>query len=266
MSIIEDADLKTLSSLGLTERQAKVYLALLRIGTSKAEAISEVSQIHRQEIYRVAIQLQELGLVEINVNKPTMFSAIPIDQALDILVQCKKKELRATLTKTKKLAKKFNRSDLSSVISEKPFFTIVSGSECHRRLYRALDGIKENVKIITCIKRFRQSFSVDEEVWTNALEAGVRLRIITEKSRNEPLPKWVTKALVNYSNFELKMVSAGVVSSSMVIHDNTNICMCIDPACHWSSSSQLWSNSKSLISLGQKYFDFMWAHSEKALF
>jgi sugar-specific transcriptional regulator TrmB len=42
MEIITE-DIETLTWLGLTERQARVYLALLQIGSSGAEAISRFS-------------------------------------------------------------------------------------------------------------------------------------------------------------------------------------------------------------------------------
>ncbi|PVX26841.1 MAG: hypothetical protein CW716_05175, partial [Candidatus Bathyarchaeum sp.] len=64
---IREEDIETLTWLGLTERQAKVYLALLQIGSSSAEAISKLSTVHRQEVYRLVARLQEMGLVETNI-------------------------------------------------------------------------------------------------------------------------------------------------------------------------------------------------------
>jgi uncharacterized protein (DUF1778 family) len=51
--VIEQQDVETLTWLGLTERQAKVFLALLQTGSANAEEISKLSTVHRQEVYRV---------------------------------------------------------------------------------------------------------------------------------------------------------------------------------------------------------------------
>jgi HTH-type transcriptional regulator, sugar sensing transcriptional regulator len=94
--LITDEDVKTLAFLGLTERQAKIYLALLQNGRSNAETISKLSMVHRQEIYKIAGYLQKIGLVEVEVNSPTLFSAVSPDEALNELFGKKVKQLNDT--------------------------------------------------------------------------------------------------------------------------------------------------------------------------
>lgn len=108
-----EEDIETLTWLGLTERQAKVYLALLQMGASGAEAISKLSAVHRQEVYRVAARLQELGLVETNLTSPTHFSAIPVEEALEVMVNQKNKEFDEVRLRTKHIIKKYTQSDFA---------------------------------------------------------------------------------------------------------------------------------------------------------
>ncbi|MFB3888399.1 MAG: helix-turn-helix domain-containing protein [Candidatus Bathyarchaeia archaeon] len=49
--------------LGLTMNQARVYLALARLGLTTAKRLSKDAQISRQDVYRVMSELQEIGLL-----------------------------------------------------------------------------------------------------------------------------------------------------------------------------------------------------------
>jgi len=89
----------TLTRLGLTSNQAKVYLALFRSGLSNAKGISENSGVARSDVYRVMAALEKLGLVEKIISQPCKFRAISIHDAFDILMERRKKvtsELQAT--------------------------------------------------------------------------------------------------------------------------------------------------------------------------
>jgi len=82
-------DVGVLVDLGLSTRQARVYLALLKIGEAKAKAIADFSLVNRQEIYRVLESLQQIGLVQRNVCMPTTFSPTPIVDTIRMLLKQK---------------------------------------------------------------------------------------------------------------------------------------------------------------------------------
>jgi HTH-type transcriptional regulator, sugar sensing transcriptional regulator len=59
---VEDRLVSTLSDLGLTNYEAKVYLALTRRGSSTAAETARVAGIPRQRIYDVLSSLVTRGL------------------------------------------------------------------------------------------------------------------------------------------------------------------------------------------------------------
>ncbi|MEM4733518.1 MAG: helix-turn-helix domain-containing protein, partial [Candidatus Bathyarchaeia archaeon] len=75
-------DVQTITKLGLTTSQVKVYLSLLQQKKATAKTISNFSKIARQEVYRVLSDLYEKGLVEKIIAKPTEFKAVPIEDCL----------------------------------------------------------------------------------------------------------------------------------------------------------------------------------------
>ena len=54
---------KILTEIGLNEKQAKVYLAVLELGGSKVTEIAALSKVHRVTVYDILKSLMEKGLV-----------------------------------------------------------------------------------------------------------------------------------------------------------------------------------------------------------
>jgi sugar-specific transcriptional regulator TrmB len=67
---------KSLEKIGLTKNETKVYLALLKIGTSKVGEILKESKLNSGKIYEVINSLEQKGLVsESTINNVKHFTA-----------------------------------------------------------------------------------------------------------------------------------------------------------------------------------------------
>ena len=80
-----------LSERGLSAKEAKIYLHLAKNGPQKAIEISKNLKIHKVEVYRFLKYLENKTLVEPALERPTRFSALPFEQALDSLIAERKK-------------------------------------------------------------------------------------------------------------------------------------------------------------------------------
>lgn len=76
-----------LRSYGLTEYQARVYLALLDLGTSEASAVPAASRVPRTRVYATMRQLHDKGLVQILPEKPLRYKAVPLAAYLKSLAE-----------------------------------------------------------------------------------------------------------------------------------------------------------------------------------
>jgi len=94
---------QTLMGLGLTLLQAKTYLTLAKLGVADVKTISKVTNVARQDGYRVTPKLQKLGLAEKIISTPTLYKAIPLKMGLSILLQQKVEENTELQEKTKAL-------------------------------------------------------------------------------------------------------------------------------------------------------------------
>jgi sugar-specific transcriptional regulator TrmB len=68
---------------GLSEHQAKVYLALLDFPALAAGSLAKAAQIPRNRLYEILEELQSMGLVEIILEENRKYRATPIGVFLD---------------------------------------------------------------------------------------------------------------------------------------------------------------------------------------
>jgi sugar-specific transcriptional regulator TrmB len=94
---------KTLAGLGLTEIDAEIYAFLAKEGSQKGRDIAGVLNLYKQQLYRSLKRLQKKGIVTATVGHPAHFSAMPLDKALDILIEAKKEQALALQTSRKEL-------------------------------------------------------------------------------------------------------------------------------------------------------------------
>ncbi len=90
LSTIEE----TLSRYGLLKNEIKVYLYLARVGEKKAGEIAEGISLHRTETYRILRDLEKKGILFSVFEKPLKFTAVPLDKAIDILVDAQKMKIK----------------------------------------------------------------------------------------------------------------------------------------------------------------------------
>jgi len=90
LSTIEE----TLARFGLLKNEIKVYLYLARAGEKKAGEIAEAIALHRTETYRILRDLEKKGILFSVFEKPLKFTAVPLDKAIDLLVDAQKMKIR----------------------------------------------------------------------------------------------------------------------------------------------------------------------------
>lgn len=90
LTIIED----TLSRFGLIRNEIRVYLYLARAGERKASEIAEAISLHRTETYRILRDLEKKGLVYSAFEKPLKFTAVPLEKAIDLLLDAQKMKIK----------------------------------------------------------------------------------------------------------------------------------------------------------------------------
>ena len=84
----------TLARFGLLKNEIRVYMFLARAGEKKAGEIAEAISLHRTETYRILRDLEKKGIVFSIFEKPLKFTAVPLDKAIDLLVDAQKIKIK----------------------------------------------------------------------------------------------------------------------------------------------------------------------------
>jgi sugar-specific transcriptional regulator TrmB len=85
---------EVLSRFGLLKNEIHVYLFLARVGKKKAGEIAEAISLHRTETYRILRDLEKKGIVFSVFEKPLKFTAVPLDNAIDLLIDAQKMKIQ----------------------------------------------------------------------------------------------------------------------------------------------------------------------------
>ncbi|WP_435182023.1 TrmB family transcriptional regulator [Halorussus sp. AFM4] len=81
----EEVAANALEQLGLTEYEARCFVALTRIPHGTAKEVAKVADVPRSRVYETMDRLQDRGLVEVQQGEPRTFQAVSIDTAVRIL-------------------------------------------------------------------------------------------------------------------------------------------------------------------------------------
>ncbi|RQH00804.1 TrmB family transcriptional regulator [Natrarchaeobius oligotrophus] len=82
MSKTEEA-VRALSELGLTEYEARCFVALTRISRGTARDVSEVADVPRSRVYDTIERLDRKGLVNVQQSDPREYQAVSVEKACE---------------------------------------------------------------------------------------------------------------------------------------------------------------------------------------
>ena len=255
---VHEEDVQTLTLLGLTALQAKVYLELLRLKKATGKTLSQHSKVARQETYRLLAELQGKGLVEKIICVPTEFRPVPIEDCLNILIEHKKSEIAESQKKAHELIKNLKRNNSRTLQEEEPHFVLIPQEGSYlRKLKKEFENCQKSIETITTLKRFRSITSIFNEEIKKALKRGVKMRMITEKPEDEsPLPEMI-EALMQNPLYRVRYLP-NPPRAPLLIIDKKEVTIVTSHSSELDESPTLWSNSPSLVAVFSGYFETAW--------
>jgi sugar-specific transcriptional regulator TrmB len=255
-----EQDIETLVTIGLTHTQATVYLTLASCGKAKAKTIWENSGVARQDIYRILTELQRKGLIEKGICEPAEFRAIPIQDALSILLKQKEHEYREIEEKTKGLLNRFRTHYLEKTAAKEYEFTMISTKEANiRRLNKEANGItKKSVDVIDSWDSFNFCTYVYSEQVEKGATRNVKFRYITEKPKKGEKASKIFQTWKKKGWAELRHIPT-LPPTSIRIEDSKRVTLCLIPSVHSVEGPSLFSNNPCIVAVLQDYFELLWS-------
>ncbi len=251
-------DVELLKSLGLSSLQAKVYLALDKLGSSTAREAYKFTDVARQDIYRILMELQQLGLVEKILASPTKFASLPLVDGVYLLLEAKTREDTTLRTRVKELIEKNKDINKTFLSSDAADFSLFHEKALTLKIEKALMETKATLDVIMSKERFSFWLFNEVDLINGLFKKGVRVRFIVDKISSEIE---ITEALIR--NNQSNLSGRYTLKSSPVhlaLFDN-KLLFCNTLGNSIGQTSILCSNSDCLIMLAQNYFNEAWKKS-----
>jgi sugar-specific transcriptional regulator TrmB len=251
---------QTLTQLGLTVLEARIYLALCKYGSLTTKELSKLTKTAQTDTYRVANKLLAKGLIEKVISKPAQFKSIPIDASATSLLQKKKAEYNDLKVKTRLLVQAIKDKPVIKPVTTAPsqFALIPQSATVVKKIREAIEKSKERVDIFLSWERFLNGITgafgeSSEKAWGR----GVKFRIVVETPQDESGVERALRFCGKSPLCDIRFLP-GSPKTVLGIYDGSEVFIILDPEEGLFDSPALWSNNRSLISVVQDYFEILW--------
>jgi sugar-specific transcriptional regulator TrmB len=250
--------IQTLTNLGLTVDQARLYLALLQGGPSTARQLATTSKIARPDIYRIIPTIERQGIVEKLMTKPISYQAVPAVMVLSNMIRHKTTEQKLLIKETEELLDDLKDKQISEPQEDSTDSVMVYGKEgVVQRLKVSLAKASEDVCIVFLAERYSEVILDFADEYRKALRRGVKISIAVEQHVQKKKALQLAERLSVNRNFKVRVVPSALPAIVTVIDDKEAF-ITMASAVSLPSITALWSKNVSLVALAKNYFECTW--------
>ncbi|MCW3982993.1 MAG: helix-turn-helix domain-containing protein [Candidatus Bathyarchaeota archaeon] len=180
LSTIEE----TLARFGLLKNEIRVYLYLARAGEKKAGEIAEAIALHRTETYRILRDLEKKGIVFSIFEKPLKFTAVPLDKAIDLLVDAQKIKIKMLEQEKPSLVELWqSMPQAKTEVAKKELFQMLEGEQqVLMKANELLEKAEESFQIFAAADYLSELYYSDFSDKLKAQANKIEVSVVTDTS------------------------------------------------------------------------------------
>ena len=262
---------KVLKSLGLTEKEAELYIFLAKHDALRSGEIAKSIRTHRVEVYRMLKSLQTKGVIEATLEAPKRFTAVPLETVLDSFIKAKREETAAMEdTKQNVLNEWKNISKIEPQAAIEKFVVVEGDKKIYSKILQMIKETKSQLSVITSISGWARAdqFGVLDAAFKHPLKNKIKLRFLTELSNEnmKTMKAYLKNVLKSGICFKGRNPDLGLkLSPRMAIRDKEECLFFIRPTTEIPATGQedvcLWTNCKTLVQSFSAVFEDLWTNS-----
>jgi sugar-specific transcriptional regulator TrmB len=262
---VSESDKRILALLefGLTNVQARVYLALAQLKLASIAEISAFSKVRREEVYRSLPRLESLGLVEKTLDSPIKIKATPVDQALSTLLRQEQEQITEKMksleAKRRELIQHFEVApNTPNNHEEKAGFGLLSKRESIlSKVASIIKNVELELNVVYGSNKLIQFFYTCSEELKQAARRGVKLRMITDlQAKSKYTQEIIEEQLSPRASFDISY--AELPLSHFLVSDFKEALLSTSTEGNLAERSCLWTNNVSLIHALRGNFESLW--------
>jgi sugar-specific transcriptional regulator TrmB len=263
---------KILKSIGLTEKEADMYIFLAKHGALKGIEIAKRIRIDRAEVYRILKSLQNKRLLESTLEKPTQFVIIPFEKVIDSFVKARRDEATIVERKKEELMEDWRKISKSSVELKAERFVVIEGNgKIYPKIFQMIKEAKSqllNVSTVADLARAVQ-FGIFDGLFEHPPKSDVQFRFLTELTeKNVNVMKNLLKEIPEVGlNLKGRTPDLGLqLFPRMVVKDNEEALFFTTSKAEGTFDTNLveaclWTNCKMIVQAFTRVFEDLWSNS-----
>jgi len=215
--------------------------------------------VAREHVYRILPTLEKIGFVEHLIGNPTLFRAIPAEDAVSILLKDRQRQTLQLQKKAREFLSEFipNHAETMPNEASGQFILVPKKDASIRKRINEIDGARKSIDFITSWKRFPFTVYTFFENTNEALKRNIKIRVILEKPpKGESIPEIVGK-LKKSSNYELRFIQRPP-SAIIGIFDKKRMMLKTSATVGLAEVPSLWTNNPCLLSIINDFFELTW--------
>jgi len=258
-----DEAVETLINLGLTILQARVYVALAKLGTSTSRLTAKEAMVASQDVYRILSELQETGLVEKIIAKPSMYHAMPLAKGLSMLLQRRKEKTRQLERTANLISKEFESTLRTTVKTDIGSFVLIQKEEpIKSKAFELLDTAQMSLELMHDTHdtaTYGELYNIGQKL--SAKEIKVR-DLVSRSNQSLQVTKAFASIIQKYPTFQLRYLNSSA-PAKLIIKDSKEVLVSTTTKPNGSIHAFLWSDNPILVQIIQQWFVNVWDRSIK---
>jgi sugar-specific transcriptional regulator TrmB len=170
-----------LIGFGLSEKEARTYLHLLKYGPKTPSPLAKSLKTYREDVHRTLTELIEKGMVRPSLDSPTIYAAVDLNTALEAALKKQESELREMEARKQELQELATRQRFRPSDEVSTFKIIKSVKEVVAAAVTLTSAAKNGFLFVVPAEMMVISslFGINAEV-TKVIEQGGSVRGITD--------------------------------------------------------------------------------------
>jgi sugar-specific transcriptional regulator TrmB len=269
--VSQEKVLKTLSDLGLTRLDSKVYIYLAKKGPQKGRDIAKALKVQKPQLYRSLKNLQSKAIVSATLERPARFSAASFEKVLDLFIRTKLEEAQNIQTEKNKLLSSWKTIQTDVAPDTSARFMVIEGrNRIYSRVKQMINETKNQLSIISTVSGLARAdrFGLLDSDFKHPQLSNVQFRLLTHLAKDNihTMQALLDETPKTELRFEIRNPNLGLgLFPQMVIRDEEEVMFFINPKGDGALPEQdnlcLWTNCKSLIHSFLAMFEDLWCNS-----